>query len=304
CTLNTDIFNHSYYIAQKTKDAIVDQFRKKYNRRPSVDTELPTLRINIHISREDVNVSLDSSGSSLHKRGYREVAGMAPMNEVLAAGIILLTGWHPRRRLIDPMCGSGTIPIEAALYANNIPPGYFRKKFGFELWNDFEPELWEKITDSALDRISNEMQDVTALEISEATLKIAQENILRAKVEDVIKTIHADFFEWIPPEGTGMLIMNPPYGERLDTDDSLAFYKQIGATLKKNYNGYDAWLISSNIEAIHEIGLRPSRKITLFNGPLECRLLKYEMYAGTKKIHKLRSENGGRREEEGELRTE
>jgi putative N6-adenine-specific DNA methylase len=290
CTLNTEIFNHSYYIAQKTKDAIVDQFRKKFGRRPSVDTDFPTLRINIHVSREDVNVSLDSSGYSLHKRGYRDDTGRAPMNEVLAAGIVLLSEWHPRQRLIDPMCGSGTIPIEAALYANHIPPGYFREKFGFEKWNDFEPELWEKITDAALERISSEVQDIIGLEISRDTLTKARENIHLAKVEDVVKTFQADFFEWDPPEGKGVLIMNPPYGERMEQDDSLAFYKQIGDTFKKKYAGYEAWLISSNMEALKEIGLRPSRKITLFNGPLECRLLKYQMYEGTKKIHKLKAQ--------------
>lgn len=288
CTLNTDVFNHSYYIAQKTKDAIVDQFREKYNRRPSVDTEFPTLRINIHVSRQDVNVSLDSSGYSLHKRGYREDTGKAPMNEVLAAGIILLTEWNPRFRLIDGMCGSGTIAIEAALIANNIPPGYFRKKFGFENWKDFEPELWEKITDAALDRISNDLQDITGVEISLETIRKANENIQLAKVEDVVKTVKADFFQWTPPEGKGVLVLNPPYGERMEKDDIEAFYKQIGDTLKKKYAGYEAWMITSNPEGMKAVGLRPSRKITLFNGPLECRLLKYELYAGTKKIHKLR----------------
>lgn len=287
CTLNTEIFNHSFFIAQKTKDAIVDQFREKFGKRPSVDTDFPTLRINIHVSREDVNVSLDSSGYSLHKRGYREDTGRAPMNEVLAAGIILLTGWNPRFRLIDPMCGSGTIPIEAALYANHIPPGYFREKFGFERWNDFEPELWEKITEGAIERISNEVQDIIGLEISSNTLRKARENIKLAKVDDVVKTINADFFEWTPPEGKSVLIMNPPYGERMDKDDSDVFYKQIGDTFKKKYAGCEAWMITSNMEALKQVGLRPSRKITLFNGPLECRLLKYEMYEGTKKIHKL-----------------
>ena len=292
CTLNTEIFNHSYYIAQKTKDAIVDQFRDKYNRRPSVDTEFPTLRINIHISREEVNVSLDSSGYSLHKRGYREDTGRAPMNEVLAAGILLLSEWHPRFRLIDGMCGSGTIPIEAALYANNIPPGYFREKFGFEKWKDFEPELWEKITDGALDRISSDVQDITGIEISHNTLRKARENVKLAKVEDIVKTINADFFEWTPPEGKGFLFLNPPYGERMDQDDTETLYKQIGDTLKKKYSGYEAWMITSNPEGMRAVGLRPSRKITLFNGPLECRLLKYEMYAGTKKIHKIRPASG------------
>jgi putative N6-adenine-specific DNA methylase len=287
CTLNTEIFNHSYYIAQKTKDAIVDQFREKFNKRPSVDTEFPTLRINIHVTRQEVTVSLDSSGYSLHKRGYRDDTGKAPMNEVLAAGIILLSEWHPSQRLIDPMTGSGTLAIEAAMIGSKIPPGVFREKFGFENWNDFDAETWTKITESAIDKISNESLDITGLELVPAVIAKARENIEHAKVDDLIKTECADFFEWTPPEGKGMIIMNPPYGERLDEGDSLAFYKKIGETFKKKYAGYEAWLISSNQEAIREIGLRPSRKITLFNGPLECRLLKYEMYAGTKKVHKL-----------------
>jgi putative N6-adenine-specific DNA methylase len=291
CTLNTELFNHSFYIAQKTKDAIVDQFRDKFGRRPSVDTEFPTLRINIHVSREDVNVSLDSSGYSLHKRGYREDTGRAPMNEVLAAGIIQLTEWNPRFRLIDPMCGSGTLAIEAALMANNIPPGIFRDGFGFEKWKDFDAELWEKITEGALNRISNEVQDIIANDVSLNTLRKARENIKIAKVDDVVKTNNVDFFEWTPPEGKSILVMNPPYGERMDQDNSDEFYKLIGNTLKKNYSGCEAWLITSNMEAIKQIGLRPSRKITLFNGPLECRLLKFEMYAGTKKIHKLRKDD-------------
>lgn len=145
CTLNTEIFNHSYYIAQKTKDAIVDRFRTKFGKRPSVDTDFPTLRINVHVTREEVTVSLDSSGYSLHKRGYREDAGKAPMNEVLAAGIILLSEWHPSQRLIDPMTGSGTIAIEAAMIGSHIPPGVFRDKFGFENWNDFDSSVWEKL---------------------------------------------------------------------------------------------------------------------------------------------------------------
>ncbi len=287
CTLNTDIFNHSYYIAQKTKDAIVDQFREKFGKRPSVDTEFPTLRINVHVTRQEVTVSLDSSGYSLHKRGYREEAGKAPMNEVLAAGIVLLSEWHPSQRLIDPMTGSGTIAIEAAMIGSHIPPGVFREKFGFEKWNDFEAPLWETITESAINKISNEGLDITGLEISPNTIAKARENIERAKVDDLVKTICGDFFEWTPPEGKGILIMNPPYGERMEQDDSLEFYKQIGDTFKKKYAGYEAWLISSNQEALREIALRPSRKITLFNGPLECRLMKYEMYSGTKRVHKL-----------------
>jgi putative N6-adenine-specific DNA methylase len=288
CTLNSDFFNHSQYVALKTKDAIVDQFRDATGRRPSVDLDEPTLRINIHISDTKMTVSLDSSGSSLHKRGYRVDTGKAPMNEVLAAGLIQLSGWERHQRLIDPMCGSGTILIEAAMSAANIPAGFFRPFFGFTKWKNFDEELWTKITEGAISRISEEPVDLTGIEISPNVIRKAKANILEARVEDMIKLFNADFRSWTPPEGRGLLIMNPPYGERMDNDDLEELYVSIGTTLKKKYSGYDAWLVTSSMEGIKHIGLRPSRKITVFNGPLECKFLKFEMYSGTKKIHKLK----------------
>ncbi len=288
CTLNSDFFNHSQYVALKTKDAIVDQFRDAMGRRPSVDLDEPTLRINVHISDTKMTVSLDSSGSSLHKRGYRVDTGKAPMNEVLAAGLIQLSGWERHQRLIDPMCGSGTILIEAAMAAANIPAGFFRPFFGFTKWKNFDEELWSKITEGAISRISEEPVDLTGIEISPNVIRKAKANILEARVDDMIKLFHADFRSWTPPEGRGVLIMNPPYGERMDKDDLEELYGSIGTTLKKKYSGYDAWLVTSSMEGIKHIGLRPSRKITVFNGPLECKFLKFEMYSGTKKIHKLK----------------
>lgn len=289
CTLNTEVFTHSQFMAYKTKDAVVDQFRDKYGKRPSVDKEMPQLRINVHVFKNEVTVSLDSSGYSLHKRGYRNETGRAPINEVLAAGVIHLSGWDRRSRFIDPMCGSGTFLIEAALYANNIPPGWFREEFGFQKWKNFDAELWEKITEGAISRISSDVQEIIGVEISFNTLKKARENIKRAKVDDVVKTWCYNFFDWDPPQGRGTVIFNPPYGERMDEDEDIfELYKNIGDTLKKKYAGYNTWMITSNMEALKHVGLRPSRKITLFNGPLECRLMKYEMYEGTKKIHKLR----------------
>lgn len=288
CTLNSDFFNHSQYVALKTKDAIVDQFRDATGRRPSVDLDEPTLRINVHISDTKMTVSLDSSGSSLHKRGYRVDTGKAPMNEVLAAGLIQLSGWERHQHLIDPMCGSGTILIEAAMAAANIPAGFFRPFFGFTKWKNFDEELWSKITEGAISRISEEPVDLTGIEISPNVIRKAKANILEARVEDMIKLFHADFRSWTPPEGRGVLIMNPPYGERMDKDDLEELYGSIGTTLKKKYSGYDAWLVTSSMEGIKHIGLRPSRKITVFNGPLECKFLKFEMYSGTKKIHKLK----------------
>lgn len=286
--LTTDLFSHSQFISQKAKDAIADQFRTKYDARPSVDLDHPTLRINLHIFGITCTVSLDSSGESLHKRGYRDKTNLAPMNEVLAAGLVLLSGWDKRSHFIDPMCGSGTILIEAALFANNIPPGYFRKEFGFERWKDFDKELWDLIFDSAVSKITDYDQKLLGGEISKNVAKIAKENVKLAKVDDVVTITPSSFEEFDPPPGRGTVIMNPPYGERMDKDDLETLYKSIGDTLKKKYKGYTAWIISSNMEAFKFIGLRPTRKITVFNGPLECKFMRFEMYEGTKKIHKIR----------------
>jgi putative N6-adenine-specific DNA methylase len=288
CTANSELFHHTYFLAQKTKDAIVDQFREKHGRRPSVEKFSPTLRINIHVNEDDISVSLDSSGDSLHKRGYREDTGRAPLNEVLAAGLILLSGWDCRSRFINPMCGSGTLLIEAALLANNIPSGWFRESFGFERWRNFNADLWETIREAAISRIGNDTQEILGSDISYNVLRKARENIKLAKVDDIVKTTCEDFFEAAPPNGRGLVILNPPYGERMDQDDLTTFYKQIGDTLKKRYAGYQAWMITSSPEALKSVGLRPSRKIPLFNGPLECRYVRYDLYEGTKKIHKLR----------------
>jgi putative N6-adenine-specific DNA methylase len=294
CALNSDFFTHSQFLAQKAKDAVVDQFRNKHGRRPSVDLETPTLRINLHIFKNVCTVSLDSSGESLHKRGYRNQTNVAPMNEVLAAGLVLLSGWDKRTPLIDPMCGSGTILIEAAMIANNIPAGYFRKKFGFESWKDFEPALWDTIFNAAIDKISEENQQITGIELSPETAKMAQENILSAKVEDTVKVFCSSFQDFEPWEhitkttGRPILIMNPPYGERLDTQNIVELYKSIGDTLKKKYTGCDAWIITSNPEAMKSIGLHGTRKISLYNGQLECKYLKFSMYDGTKKVHKIK----------------
>ncbi|TND01570.1 MAG: putative N6-adenine-specific DNA methylase [Bacteroidetes bacterium] len=291
CSLNTPLFNHTQYIAQKTKDAIVDRFRDKYGKRPSVDLSEPTLRINVHVYHETCTVSLDSSGDSLHKRGYRDLTGQAPLNETLAAGMVMLTGWDRRSPFMDPMCGSGTLLIEAALYANNIPPGIFREKFGFERWKDFDEDLWHTIHESQISRISSETQTIIGSDMSQHVVRKARENVKRAKVDDVVKVTVANFHDLEPPEKKGVMVINPPYGERMHKEDIEALYKSIGDTLKKKYSGWEAWLISSNMEALKKIGLRHSRRITLFNAALECKFLKFELYAGTKKIHKL--ENRG-----------
>jgi len=288
--LNSELFTHSQYISQKAKDAIVDQFRAKHNERPSVDLDNPTLRIHLHIFQNTCTVALDSSGDSLHKRGYRDKTNLAPINEVLAAGMILLTGWDKRTNFIDPMCGSGTLLIEAALIANNIPPGYYREHFGFENWKKFMPfdeELFDTIFDAAVSKITDHHQKIVGCDISKNVAKKAKENIKLAKVDDVVSIQSCAMQDFEVPPGRGVVVMNPPYGERMVKDNIDELYKSIGDTFKQKFSGYDCWVISSNMEGLKKIGLRPSRKITLYNGQLECKFMKYEMYQGTKKIHKL-----------------
>lgn len=282
-TVNSTLFNHSKFLSQKAKDAIADRFRDKFGKRPNVDLEKPDIRINLHVRENEFTVSLDSSGESLHKRGYRDATGVAPINEVLAAGLILLTDWTPPLTFIDPMCGSGTIAIEAALISNNIPAGYYRNEFGFEKWNDFDADLFQTIMDSAIKKISDDDRTrIYAADINRQVLEKADENIKNAKVEDTVKTFRSSIEDYTPPPGKGTVIMNPPYGERMG-DNVEALYKSIGDVFKKKYAGYDCWLITSNMEAIKHIGLKPTRKISVFNGPLECKFLKYTMYEGSKK---------------------
>ena len=288
--LNSELFTHSQYLSQKAKDAIVDQFRAKHGDRPSVDLDRPTLRIHLHVYQNTCTVAFDSSGESLHKRGYRDKTNLAPLNEVLAAGMILLSGWDKRSTFIDPMCGSGTILIEAAMIANNIPPGYYREEYSFEGWKKFmafDEELYNTIFDAAIDKITNHEQQIIGGELSPNVAKKAKENIKHAKVDDIVSIKTGDIKDFEVPPGRGVVILNPPYGERMVKDNIEELYKSIGDTFKSKFSGYDCWVISSNMEAFKHVGLRPSRKIALFNGPLECRFMKYEMYQGTKKIHKL-----------------
>lgn len=282
-TLNSENFNHSQYISQVAKDGIADQFRSNTGIRPSVSKERPDIRLNLHIFKDEVTLSLDSSGESLHKRGYRNATNLAPLNEVLAAGMILLSGWEKHIQFIDPMCGSGTIPIEAALISANIPPGYYRDNFGFMSWKDFDEELWKLISEKSIEKIKDTDTEILASDISKNVLKKAKENAGNANVEDIIKFSGLSFFDIIPTKQRGLIMINPPYGERMEMDDIPKLYKEIGDKLKKDFNGYSCWIITSNLEAIKSIGLHHSRKITLFNGALECKFLKYEMYQGTKK---------------------
>ncbi|MDX5584762.1 MAG: class I SAM-dependent RNA methyltransferase [Aureibaculum sp.] len=282
---NSEKFTHSYYLALKSKDAIADYFRDKYGKRPNVDVKHPDLQINIHIQKDTCTVSLDSSGDSLHKRGYRSATNIAPINEVLAAGLVLFSGYDGSQNFIDPMCGSGTILIEAAMIANNIPANINRKEFGFEKWNDFDEDLFNTIRNSLLKKVKESYAVIMGYDKAPSAIRKATDNIENAHLEDFIKVKQANFFETEKRvEGKTIILFNPPYGERLEIDVPI-FYKEIGNTLKRSYTNTNAWLITSDFEnGLKNVGLRTSKKIKVFNGKLECRLVKYEMYEGSKKV--------------------
>lgn len=282
-TVHSTQFTHSLYIAQKTKDAIVDKFRNTTGERPNVDLKFPDLKVNVHIDRNTCNISLDASGESLHKRGYKTATNIAPINEVLAAGMIMLSGWDGQTDFMDPMCGSGTILAEAAMIACNIPPNLMRKEFAFERWQDWDVDLFEKIEESLLSKTRDFHHKIVGYDKSPSAVTKAKENIKNAHLEDFITIKHEDFFKTQKGGDEKLhMVFNPPYGERLNLDME-SFYKQIGDTLKQNYPNTNAWFITSNFDALKHVGLRPSRKIHLFNAKLEARLVKYEMYEGSKK---------------------
>lgn len=286
-TVFSDVFTHSQYIALKTKDAIVDRFRDRVGERPNVDLDHPTLRINIHIDRNICTVSLDSSGESLHKRGYKTESVLAPINEVLAAGIIMLSGWSGQCDLLDPMCGGGTIMTEAAMIACNIPPNLNREEFGFETWPDFDVDLYEKIEEAALKKVRDFPHKIYGYDTDSIAVKKSQENIKNANLQDFIEVKQQDFFKSEKEKDSPMfIIFNPPYDERISVNDVEVFYSSIGNTLKRSYPGTQAWMITSNMEALKYVGLRPSKKIKLFNGKLESKLVRYEMYEGSRKASK------------------
>lgn len=285
-----EIFTHSQYASQKAKDGLVDQFRDQFEARPSVEMNRPDLRINLHIQNDQCTISLDSSGASLHHRGYRTATNIAPLNEVLAAGLIQLSGWQGNTDFYDPMCGSGTIIIEAALFACNIPININRKSFAFEKWKDWDESLFETIKNSQLKKISNPAIQIKGSDKAPSAIEKALQNVENANLSDFISLEKKDFFQ-VEKETKGPLhlLTNPPYGERLEGDMNM-LYQGIGDAFKQSFPNTQAWMISSNMEALKFVGLRPSRKIKLFNGKLESRLLLYPIYEGTKRIHKLKED--------------
>ena len=283
-------FRHSKFVAYKVKDAIVDYFCDKTGERPSVRLNNPDVLLNIHIAEDRCTLSLDSSGESLHRRGYRQEAVEAPLNEVLAAGMILMTGWRGECDLIDPMCGSGTIPIEAALIARNIAPGVFRKEFAFEKWNDFDQELFDSIYNDE----SNEREfthKIYGYDNNPKANEIAIRNVKAAGLSKDIELKIQAFQQFEQPTEKSIIVTNPPYGERISTDDLLGLYQMIGERLKHAFTGNDAWILSYRDECFDQIGLKPSVKIPLYNGALECQFRKYQLFDG--KYKAFRSENEG-----------
>ena len=290
----SEAFRHSRFAAYRVKDAIADYFREKTGKRPNVGISNPDLRINLHIAETTVTISLDSSGDSLHLRGYRTGTVAAPLNEVLAAGMILLTGWDGQTDFIDPMCGSGTILIEAALIARNIYPGVFRKEFAFERWKDFDPELFDRIyNDDSQEREFH--HKIYGYDINHHAVAIATENAKAAGVADIVEIRQQDVRDLEQPAEPAIMVTNPPYGERITTDDILSLYSDIGRTLKHSFVGNDAWILSYREECFQSIGMRPSTRIVLYNGALECEFRRYQVFGG-----KL----SDRREEGLEIKTE
>ncbi|MCF1192852.1 THUMP domain-containing protein [Mangrovimonas sp. AS39] len=282
-TVHSKVFTHSKFIALKTKDAIVDRFRNQSGDRPNIDLRFPDLKINVHIDRNLCTISLDSSGESLHRRGYKTATNIAPINEVLAAGLIMMSGWDGQSNFMDPMCGSGTMLAEAAMIACNIPPNLMRKEFAFERWQDWDVDLFEMIEESLLKKTRDFHHKMIGYDKSPSAVRKAIDNIKNAHLDEFITIEHQDFFKTEKPmDGKLHMVFNPPYGERLDIDME-NFYKNIGDTLKQSYPGTEAWFITSNLDALKHVGLRPSRKIKVFNAKLESKLVKYEIYEGSKK---------------------
>jgi putative N6-adenine-specific DNA methylase len=281
-TVYSEEITHSKFVAYRVKDGIVDWFREKYDKRPSVKLDNPQLRFNVHLSHNNCTILLDSSGESLHKRGYRANQTEAPISEVLAAGMLLMAGWNGQCNFIDPFCGSGTFLIEAALIALNIPPGLYRPSFGFEKWKDFDQDLFDEIYQD--DSGEREFKyKIYGSDISRRALQIAEENVKSAGLNKYILLQTKSVSELEAPEGDNLIVTNPPYGERLNPDDIAEVYSTLGSVLKHRFPGTSAWVISSQESLLDQIGLKPSKKIRLLNGSLDCQFNRYDIFAGKRK---------------------
>ena len=285
----SDEFRNSRFVTYKVKDAIVDQFRENTGDRPNISVSNPDIRLNIHIAEDKATLSLDSSGESLHRRGYRQESVEAPLNEVLAAGMNLMTGWKGDTDFIDPMCGSGTLLVEAALIAHNMSPGIFRKEFAFERWTDFDQDLFDQIyNDDSQEREFK--HHIYGYDVDIKAVNTARMNVRAAGLTSDITVEEADFKDFKRPTEKSILVCNPPYGERISTPNLLGTYKMIGERLKHEFMGNDAWILSYREECFEQIGLKPSIKIPVYNGSLECEFRKYAIFDG--KMKDFRSEGG------------
>lgn len=284
------IFKTPLFASVLCKDAICDRFRDLYDERPSVDKETPDVLFHLHIYKDEAQLFLDSSGESLHKRGYKVRNHPAPINEVVAAAMIKLSGYKADCDFIDPMCGGATLLIEAAMQALHIPAGFYRRDYGFRNWKNFDPKLWQRVRQEA-DILDDVMVNFYGSDVDSRYLDVARENVRRARLEDFIHLERRDVRSSKPTHTPAMVMMNPPYGERLEVDDIAALYSEIGDTLKKNYAGCKAFIISSDKDALKRIGLKPTSKHTLYNGQLECRFLGYELFAGNHKDYVSKKNN-------------
>lgn len=288
-TVYSEEFRNSRFVTYKVKDSIVDQFREKTGTQPNISVSNPDIRLNIHIAEDDCTLSLDSSGESLHRRGYRQESVEAPLNEVLAAGMILMTGWKGDTDFINPMCGSGTLLIEAALIAHNMSPGIFRKGYAFEKWPDYDQDLFDEIyNDDSQER--EFPHHIYGYDIDMKAVNTARINVKAAGLSSDISIEQADFKNFKRPDNKCILITNPPYGERISTPDLLGTYRMIGERLKHQFFGNDAWILSYREECFEQIGLKPSIKIPVYNGALECEFRKYSIFDG--KMNIFRNEGG------------
>lgn len=276
-TVRSENFGHSQYSALKTKDAIADYFREKFGKRPSVDKVNPDLSVDLNIRNDKVIISLNSTGQSLFKRGYRTITGEAPLNEVLAAGMIRLSGWDGTTDFYDPMCGSGTICIEAAMFAGKMPAGYYRKHYSCKRWADFDERLWDKVVENANAKIKKHIPRVVGIDSNFGMIRKARENA--SMIRELLDiSFQADNMKDIfNPEPGTMIIFNPPYGERLSGMDGIKDYAELGDIMKAKFKGCTVWIITSDLQAIKHIGLKTSERISLRNGKLDCSYRKYEM---------------------------
>ncbi|MBN2669647.1 MAG: class I SAM-dependent RNA methyltransferase [Bacteroidales bacterium] len=281
--VHSNLFNHTKYVALKTKDAIADHFRSKYNERPNVDPNDADIRIVVHVNQDQFNISLDTSGKALFQRGYKTRMTIAPMNEVLAAGIILQSDWDCKQAFIDPMCGSGTLLIEAAMIASNFAPGLIRRRFTFQNLKNYNAPLWEALKEEAQAQINKEIPEIIGSDISEEAIEIAQENINNAGFSKSIKLYQTDISDFDNKFNEGILITNPPYDLRIKSENINLLYTKIGDAFKTNFQGFSCWMFSANLSALKNVGLKHTSRTKLYNGSLEGYLQKYEIYSGSKK---------------------